>query len=1084
MGAGTAAAAPAPAPTPRQREAIESWERGDICVTAGPGSGKTFVLVERFRWLVERRGVPPHRILAVTFTNKAADSMRRRLLEPFPANSAYREALERANISTIDAFCARLLRENAIDAEVDPEFRVLDEWEAEMELRRAIEEAVERAYRARPERARELLASFGGGDVHRSLFDLHQALRAAGVSLEQIPAPGPVLAVSWQRLLDGFAQVESLSARDWNDAQRQNLREAIEAGATLAALADRPPGVEHFRALESLRPINLNRFQRGSPQNQLLRRIRDEDRSACRAALLLEANALNRQWLVEILEEAGRRYALAKQAAATLDYADLEERAIRLLEKLGRRPPAFTYVLMDEFQDTNPLQARLVGLLRAGENFFAVGDINQSIYGFRHADPTVFRDYRERTRRSGGHVVALEDNFRSRPEVLAAIEKIIAGADGVEPHRLRAARPFPPVAGPRLEILAAHAEEGDEAMMLEARHVAARILDWCGRLELRHGTARYGDFAVLARTSAQVRVFERELRRRGIPCQVTEGRGFFEGREVRDLLHFLRALVNPRDEISLATVLRSPLGGLSDDTLLRLKLAAPSLAEGLALAPEVARFRDLFERYRRSRELAPLDRLLGRLIAETGYEAWLLEQADGAHRVANVRKFLALARRLAEQGLSLGQFVERVEELRAQEVRESEAQPPEQSPDAVQLMTVHAAKGLEFPVVFVVSINRQTKRDYEPISFSPGLGMGVQWRDPSTGKSQPDAIARAIAEERQKNRRQETQRLFYVAMTRAEELLILTASYASQPKSGEWDKQLASSLRLDLKRADNQWRELSIAGCLVRLLATDQEPEWPEAPAQSTPQPPPLELFDRPPLGDQSDAAVSASSVALFAQCPRKYYLSRYLGFEPAAVASPEDEEAPPAERDEMDATEFGRRVHEVLAGTLDPEQAQPEALRLAASFELSPLGQRAARASRVEREQSFVLSLDGRLVTGQIDLWFEEGGEVVVVDYKTDRVAPEEVAPRAATYELQLRLYALAIERLAGRPPDKAVLCFLRPNVEVEVALDETALAATRAAVAEVFEAQSGLRFPLRVGEQCLRCPHFRRLCPASMVS
>src|SRR5262249_9683461 len=166
-------------------EAIESWGRGDVCVIAGPGSGKTFVLVERFKWLVEVKRVLVHGILAITFTEKAAANMRRRLVEAFPPAGELRKAIERAYISTIDAFCARLLRENAIEAGVDPEFRVLDQWEADFELRAAMEDTLEQEYRSRPDRAREFLVQFDARDVAGSLFGLYQALRAAGVTVAE-----------------------------------------------------------------------------------------------------------------------------------------------------------------------------------------------------------------------------------------------------------------------------------------------------------------------------------------------------------------------------------------------------------------------------------------------------------------------------------------------------------------------------------------------------------------------------------------------------------------------------------------------------------------------------------------------------------------------------------------------------------------------------------------------------------------------------------------------------------------------------------------------------------------------------------
>jgi ATP-dependent helicase/nuclease subunit A len=1078
--------------TDEQRQAVESWRRGDVCVVAGPGSGKTRVLVERFKWLVQEKQVPIRRILAITFTDKAAANMRLRLVEAFPPGSDQRKAIERAYISTIHAFCARLLRENAIQVAVDPEFRVLDEWEAGFELRLAIAETLEREYAAHPERVRDFLPRFGSSDVHGSLFRLYQAVRAAGATMEEAAATAVDSPASgrWRDLLDAYDQVASFPTADWNARQRQALEEALALRSRLAALPAAPLSAEHRRALEGI-TYHLGAFKM-SPQRDLLKKIRDEMAPACRACLLFEEHAGRRSWLLEMLSQAGERYRERKRQSSALDYEDLEELAIRLLEKTRGRAADFDFILMDEFQDTNPLQARLTGLLRSGNCFFAVGDINQSIYGFRHADPEVFRQYRTETEQSGGEVISLFQNFRSRPEILKAIQAIIRGAEGLEEQELEAGKPFRPAKAPCVEILTVQAEDGDTALKLEASHVAARIQQLCGTLELESGPARYGDFAILFRTTAQIRIFERVLRKWGIPCQVSEGRGFYEQQEITDLVHFLRLLLNPLNEISLAAVLRSPLAGISDETLLRLKLASASLIEGMrrasGLAPDedqrLVRFRELLDRYRRSRDDIPPDRLLGRLLSDTGYEAFLLQQPGGALRAANVRKLLALARRFRSSGpAGLQGFLDRVEDLRREEIRESEAEPPEQSGDAVKLMTVHAAKGLEFPVVFVPAVNRRTRSDYEPVAFYPQIGVGIHWKDPDAAEPEPDAIAEKIAGARRKNNREETQRLFYVAMTRAKELLGLSASFGSHVKSEQWVKGLVENFEIELARADNRVRVVEIKGVPVRLLQTNEEP--PALPAAAPEAEKPAALWcERASPGDQADTAVSASAVTLFSLCPRKYYLSRYLGFDPAGrsrlAAMSGEQDAAAAERDEMDSTGFGQHVHALLAGLAPRNGGDPEALRLAANFESSDLGRRAARASRIEREQAFVILTGERLVRGQIDLWFEEGGETIVVDYKTDDVSAGAARARAAEYELQLRLYALAVQRIAGVLPDRAVVYFLRPNMAVDIALDPPALAAAQWKVEELFQAQSRIDFPLRAGEHCFHCPHFRGICPA----
>jgi CRISPR/Cas system-associated exonuclease Cas4 (RecB family) len=236
-----------------------------------------------------------------------------------------------------------------------------------------------------------------------------------------------------------------------------------------------------------------------------------------------------------------------------------------------------------------------------------------------------------------------------------------------------------------------------------------------------------------------------------------------------------------------------------------------------------------------------------------------------------------------------------------------------------------------------------------------------------------------------------------------------------------------------------------------------------------------------PPVPDQHDSNATVTALSLFASCPRKYYLSRYLGFDghtrkdvEHALASGEPAGA--------SAAELGSQVHSLLAGNSAGDFAL-EARRLAEVFLQSPLGRRAARATRIAREFDFVMALEDLVVNGQVDLWFEEGGELVVADYKTDDVTAAEARHRARDYGLQLRLYALAVERVAGRAPDRAILHFLRPNVVVEVDLTPTLIESPEQTVRDFQEAQSKLDFPLNEGEHCRRCAFYRDLCPAGQA-
>jgi CRISPR/Cas system-associated exonuclease Cas4 (RecB family) len=218
----------------------------------------------------------------------------------------------------------------------------------------------------------------------------------------------------------------------------------------------------------------------------------------------------------------------------------------------------------------------------------------------------------------------------------------------------------------------------------------------------------------------------------------------------------------------------------------------------------------------------------------------------------------------------------------------------------------------------------------------------------------------------------------------------------------------------------------------------------------------------------------------MFADCPRRYYLSRYLGFESAGGAGIQPAVDQPTA---VSASEFGRQVHALLAGAV-VESPDPEAVKLADLFQKSTLGRRAAAAAAIEREFDFLMEVEDLELRGQIDLWFEDRGRTVLVDYKTDRVSAADAPARAEQYRLQLRLYALALERLNGRAPDEAYVYFLRPNIAVPVDLRPSLFDAPEAAVREFREAQERQDFPLHEGEHCRTCPHFTRLCPARLIA
>ncbi len=992
----------------------------DVCVSAGPGSGKTRVLVERFRWLVEQ-GISPLRILAITFTEKAAAEIKARLRKAFGQQPDIRQ-VERAYVSTIHAFCARLLRDHALEAGLDPQFVILDEPESAEALEKSAEEALDELCLARPQEFRALLKSFA--EPHNLTFSLIQtyhAARAAGVGLDKLdPVPVP----------------------DPGPKSNSESRKAADVSVAFAA---------------------------------------------------------GRRLLFEALQKLHCRYEERKRRQSALDFADLIEQSLSLCRHnprvLDRVRAGFEHALMDEMQDTDRLQWCLLDLLRPPDRFFAVGDINQSIYGFRYAEPDLFRQYRDRIATAGKAVDLLRENHRSRPEILEAVNRIFRSVEGVEPPDLVARRAFPSKDYPSVEVIVGHGKNSETATMTEARWVARRITELVGSLEVQTPegprTARFRDVAVLVRSVNAMPPLEAAFREFAIPYLMAGGKAFFETRQARDLLHLLRVITNTRDEVSLATVLRSPLVGVGDETLLRLKAFGRL---GVALwrldhkdtsafdAEDLARLRSFRDRLRRARQLrdeVPADRLLAEFLDASGYEL----AADGRTR-ANTGKFLGLVREVCRQRpLRLRELVERLEIRRRME-REPEA-PPDDASDVVRLMTIHQAKGLEFPIVFVAAMHKGPDRRRAPLLLGPD-GLGAKWKDPTGQKSSLKDLAYERALDHLKKREHgEEQRLLYVATTRAEEHLVL--SFALTKKSGtDWPKLVAQGLGITPEVEDPEpfLHRPPGADFDVRLLRTGAQPA--PGTVASSAAPPVVEqpvLLDPPALTGQHDAAASVTSLVLYQNCPRRYYLARYLGWEKLPPRRPGPAEAEiPSGGDELllpDAIEFGQQVHALLAGK--EVDGNAEARELAAGFQASELGRRAARAVTAEREFDFVMEIEDLILRGQVDLWFEENERLVIVDYKSDQLPTSEAPARAASYAIQLQLYAVALERLLGRRPHEAWVYFLRPGVAVPVPIGPEELEAAKRAVRTFREAQEErLDFRLRPGEQCFRCPFYRGLCPA----
>jgi ATP-dependent helicase/nuclease subunit A len=1022
----------------------------DVCVVAGPGSGKTSVLIERFTWLVSERGVDPGRILAITFTDKAATEIKERMVRAFEHAPAIREQIERAYVSTIHAFCARLLRENAIIAAIDPQFQVLEQ--PGKLLRQVADDALEGIYNEQPDRMRRFLRSLAVSeresqwvpDLASSLIAIYQAMRMAGsdfraARLAKAPVPYELLRNLVNAVLnEGLLPKKEVHA-DYLDWCREVLAMPLTASTKWFELLSRCDYNKTYLPMRSV-----------ARETQIAVR---EASAVLRSHLLVEYYANERELIIESLERIDATYRLRKRQQSALDFDDLEEFAIRLLEsehELSHRVQSgFDHILMDELQDTNPLQWKLLSLIRRPDAFFAVGDINQSIFGFRHAEPELFAAYRSELEREGKAIDELRANYRSRPELLEIVNHTFAGPEpGIEAHELTSGRDdFTREQEPVTDLSVFTGENTEAAERIESLWVARRICELIGRFQ-------YRDIAILTRANMALGELQRALDDYHIPSIVLGGMTFYETREVRDLILLLTVLVNPHDEVALAGLLRSPLFGVSDEDLL-LFAKAGSLYDGVRQR-QPAHWH-VIDELREIRNCVSPDQLLRRVLDDCDYESGL-----SARGRANVEKFMAAlrGRHRAEPG-PLSDALDFIRDASP----EAEA-PPADFGDAVRLMTIHKSKGLEFPVVFLPFLHRDRGTGMPVIGYTHANGLGVKWRDPATRKGVADFTYEANESLAQRTQAGEENRLLYVGMTRAKRHMVLSYSVTPKRKGGPWAQLLARRL-------------FDPADARVRIMTADLAPELIHAPPPDAVLPTNV-YIDKTPRQDQRDSTASITDISVFAQCPRKYFLSRYIGWDAGSRSFVDIEESEPRpDRGELDASEVGTQVHAILAG-LHVESPVPDAVDLADRFRTSQLAKRALRASRKQHEHDFVISIEGLVLRGQIDLWFEHNRDIVLIDYKTDQVRRPIDPRRVHAYALQLQLYAIALQQIAGKPVTHAYLHFLRPDELIEVDLSPLQLNSAREYVRSFLAAQSNLEYPLNPGDHCLRCEYYKDVCPA----
>lgn len=1107
-------------PSSEQEPAISDRGR-DVVTTAGAGTGKTRTLVARYLALLDE-GVPLRGIVAITFTKKAAREMRNRVREEI---RVYRERtdvsgderrrwdllyseLDAARIGTIHSLCTELLHAHPAEAGVDPRFEVLVDGEVALVRAQAVAETL--AWAADDEDGVRVFAALGA-DVLEDTLDtlLQRRLDVPAPRAEWLAHWGAVLTArqsgalealpagaEWRRCVAVLGDNEADDAGDKLEIVRRDALAAVRAAA-------RGTQAQRLAALARLDGISLvggrqNAWPGGKEQietvKEALKGLRAQWREA--APLLgLALMPLDEQLaamlpsLYAVFDYAGRRYDELKRERTTLDFDDLEGMALALLEIPAVRAywqSQVRAILVDEFQDTNERQRRLIHLLNGdGGKLFIVGDARQSIYRFRGADVTVFRAERERIERAG-KTYTLEVSYRAHRALIDDLNALLAPVLGgeadparpwVEPfsplahHR---AQPSPGFAGPHIELLLAAGPKA-EALAHAAAALAGRLGSMVdsGHYQVRDGTKLraldYGDIAILCRASTSFAVYEDALQAADVPFLTVSGRGFYGRPEVRDVLNALQAVTDPTDDLALAGLLRSPAMALPDEMLLALADARRAKAKdsplwnvlptAAAAWPEPARGRaeravSIIAALHAQAGRLPVADLLKAFLDTTGYRAVLLHAGD-RRGVRNLSKLLADAH--GSGLLGVGEFLEYVAALRDSGTREGEARATAEG--AVQIMSIHAAKGLEFPIVVLGDASYKPPSRRRPL-LDPELGImlalqGTEEEDedePSEQAADTPAVYRLARLRETDQESAEQDRLLYVAATRAREHLIISGHLRRGKRltAAGWLKQLSEQVGLGLDRAFTDYdehgsaalaRDLACGGRTVR--ATCCEPGY-RAPHEA----------GRP-------AAAPAGGFAV-----QPALLEPLAG--PEAAGGAEEPRSTPgrvwhvvgaAGHTRAPAQVIGSLVHAALAawrfpngdypawarararsfGLTDERQLEDaiwQSRELLERFQAHPLYDEMRQADDRLREVPYSLDADGHVDVGIIDALYRQGQRWTIVEFKTDRVdcaAEAERVAEDAGYRRQVQRYMRAAARLLHTAP-RALICWLDCEGKVQV--------------------------------------------------
>ena len=1117
--------------TEEQQKVISLRDR-NILVSAAAGSGKTAVLVQRIlsKIMDTERPVDIDRLLIMTFTRAAAGEMKERIsaaIDQMLYDNPDNEHLQRqaslihnAQITTIDGFCAYIIRNYFHMIDLDPGYRTAEEGELKLLREDVMKEVLEAAYARKGEKFLSLVECYATGKTDDEIRDMIYKLYDASMShpfpeewieecleVYQVDSLEDLHDTPWMKLIwdaadESIVQVRELLSRAAAICREESgpyfYEAALDDDILLLRAAETAVKERDYNGFSEL--LKNHTYARLSTKKDLsvdeekkiqVKDLRDSAKGLWNELtekyfnqteeLILEYLQYCRrpmEGLAEVTLQYKDAFADRKREQNILDFTDMEHFALDILmHKEGDTitPSAAAWelsarydeVMVDEYQDSNLVQEMITNLVAGWadkrKNIFMVGDVKQSIYRFRLARPELFMEkyHRYSLEDSEEQRIDLHKNFRSRGTVLSSVNYLfrqIMGEDlgGItyeDENALYTGASFPERADgkePETEVLLIEKdgeeleEQGNQTVQeLEALAIAQRIQKLVGIeevLDKDSGTYRkagYGDIVILLRTSAGwAEPFSQVLASKGIPVYTASRTGYFAAQEVVTLLNYLRICDNPMQDIPLTGVLHSAIGGCNTQELAIIRSKCPDgmlyeslLAfrdrktddrdeEELVLREKISHFIELLEEMRDLAVYTPVHELIQYILRKTGYGDYVRAIPGGAQRGANLHMLVEKAMEYEKTSYrGLFNFVRYIEKLQKYEVDFGEVNLADAGNGAVQIMTIHKSKGLEFPIVFAAGMGKQF--NFQDINsrflIHPDMGFGVDVILPEKRLILSTVHKQIIRRQLKRESLGEELRVLYVALTRAKEKLIITgtiAKLADVLQAVSWQMGRRETLLPIGTRGEarNYWS--FILPALARHEAM-------------------LPLFREYGIADRQIQV-----------CESLFYEPDIQEIIPTFVSG-EKEEYRGAARGTayhrlMECLDYthAEDVHQIQkqirmltdSRKMSPEEAQCIRIADILAFVDSKLGQRmktAAEQNALYREQPFVIAQkmnqieaawngeETVLVQGIIDAYFIEDDEIVLVDYKTDKVSPGGEQNLIDLYHIQLEDYAAALERM-----------------------------------------------------------------------